>query len=379
MSLSYLDAVDACYGALDENGSLQTLTSLLGAWLGAEAGDIVSEDPRSGAVHTFGSFGFDPVYRDNYDSEYVGENPWVTALEQGPPDRLRTDIEDRCGYRSSRYFQDWVRPQGFERSIGARLSALPGQTVWVGFVRGAGDRRFIGPPVDVFGRLVPHINRVIAQAGLQSSAPRPVARSPVEFSAEAAMLIGPDRRIIDLNPTAAAQIDGMRLHRTRDGRIALENRRDDRQFRAALAATVSVMDPDAAPLPTRGTVCLAHGRDGGVTALKLLPHCLTDPYLGTVRRVALVLLCDWRPEAVAPDLRPLALEFGLTPTECDLVTHLASGAPLDSFAQARGMAMSTARWHLKNAEAKTGTNRAEQLVALAHRFGFRCYGRPDDS
>lgn len=376
MPMQYLDAVDACYGALEPGGSFDTLIRALGDVVGAEAGDLVAEDTLTGEIRTFGSYGFDPVYRDLYDSEYLGANPWVAALEEGPRDRLRTDIEDRCGYRRTAYFGDWVRPQGFERSVGARLSALPGQTVWVGFVRGTGDRAFSGAGVGVLDALVPHLNRVVRLADRYGAAAA-AGTSPVAGGTEPALLIGPDRRIIERNAAAEGAIDGDRLCRTRDDRLALGNRGDDALFRRALAAVVSGMDPEAQVAPPEGLVCLAHGRDGDVIALKLLPHSLVDPHLGTVRRVALVLVSDWRPEPLGPDLRPLALEFGLTPTECDLVSHLAAGKSLDSFAEARAMALSTARWHLKNAEAKTGTRRAEQLVALAHQRGFRRF-RPAD-
>lgn len=372
--MNYLDAVDTCYAALEQGGQLDSLIQRLGEMLGAEAGDVVSENAVTGELRTYGSFGFDPVFRDSYDSEFLGANPWAAALERVRGGRLRTDIEDSDGYRRSAYFNEWVRPQGLERSVGARLSQGAGQqTAWVGFVRASGARAFSGDTVVALERLLPHLSRVITLANRLNPQADASPTGPLAVGSEAAMLIGSDRRIVDLNPAAERLLDGQRLCRTRDDRLMLNDHEEDKQFRRALAEVFAVTDADAASVP--GQVCLAHGRGGAVTALSLLPYSLTDPYLGSVRRLALVLLGDWQAPARAPDLRPLSLEFRLTPTECELVAHLAAGGALDGFAEARGMAVSTARWHLKNAEAKTGTNRAEQLVALAYQRGFRSAAR----
>lgn len=75
--------------------------------------------------------------------------------------------------------------------------------------------------------------------------------------------------------------------------------------------------------------------------------------------------CGWTGAGKRLDLSLLQQEFGLTETELAQVRHLACGGQLDGFAQTRGMKLSTAGWHLKNAEAKTGTSRSQQLVALA--------------
>ena len=59
---AYIDIVDHCYEVVDQGGDLQALTRHLGTALGADAGDIVTEDRSRGAIQTHGSFGFDPGF-----------------------------------------------------------------------------------------------------------------------------------------------------------------------------------------------------------------------------------------------------------------------------------------------------------------------------
>lgn len=366
MTHSYLDAVDRCYAALEAGGDFDGLLADLGRWLGAAAGDVVREDVATGEVHAYGSFGFDPVFRDRYDTDFLGANPWAATLEARPGGRVHTDIEERHEVLASAYFNEWVRPQRLGRSLGARLPGRPGRTLWVGFAREAGAPVFAGEQAALVERLLPHLGRVIEL----SHRLEPRGGAPLAGMRAPAVLLAGDGRILSATPAAGALIDGTRLCRTRDDRLAPANPQDAQRFRKLLAAAISVMEPQAAPLPAGAMVCLAHDREGGVTALRFTPYSLTDPDLGTPRRAALVELRDWQAPG-APDLSALALAYGLTPTELDLIAHLASGEALDAFAEQRGMAVSTARWHLKNAESKTGTHRAEQLVALAFQRGFR--------
>jgi DNA-binding CsgD family transcriptional regulator len=60
----------------------------------------------------------------------------------------------------------------------------------------------------------------------------------------------------------------------------------------------------------------------------------------------------------------LQSRFALTPTEARLALHLATGDSMRSAAVLLNMTYETARTHLKNIFAKTGTNRQSQLAIL---------------
>ena len=77
----------------------------------------------------------------------------------------------------------------------------------------------------------------------------------------------------------------------------------------------------------------------------------------------LALLGD--PEArMASPLEVLQSLYGLTRAEARLARSLASGDSLETHAERNAIAISTARWRLKQVQAKTGARRQADLVRL---------------
>ncbi|MGH7108305.1 MAG: helix-turn-helix transcriptional regulator [Acetobacteraceae bacterium] len=80
------------------------------------------------------------------------------------------------------------------------------------------------------------------------------------------------------------------------------------------------------------------------------------------RPAAIIFLRD--PESPCPSGRALQGLFGLTPCEAAVAAALASGRGVDDLAAGVGITLNTARTHLKNIFAKTGTSRQAQLVSV---------------
>ena len=70
--------------------------------------------------------------------------------------------------------------------------------------------------------------------------------------------------------------------------------------------------------------------------------------------------------------------YGLTPTEARLACSVASGESLESYASARGINVSTARWTMKQALAKTGARRQADLVRILLTGPASIATRPSD-
>ena len=60
----------------------------------------------------------------------------------------------------------------------------------------------------------------------------------------------------------------------------------------------------------------------------------------------------------------LARLHGLTAAEARLAAALAAGASIKDYAETAGISINTARWHLRQVLAKTGTKRQAELVRL---------------
>lgn len=85
--------------------------------------------------------------------------------------------------------------------------------------------------------------------------------------------------------------------------------------------------------------------------------------LGLAGAAALVLIGD--PAArFDPSPEPVARLYGLTPAQARLACALASGDTVETYAESAGVTIATARWTLKQVQARTGTDRQSELVRL---------------
>ena len=84
--------------------------------------------------------------------------------------------------------------------------------------------------------------------------------------------------------------------------------------------------------------------------------------LGGTPRAVVAVIGQERPSARPDRMATLASLFGLTPAEARLADRIAADMSLAEAADALGIAMTTARWHLKTLFEKTGTHRQSALV-----------------
>jgi DNA-binding CsgD family transcriptional regulator len=85
--------------------------------------------------------------------------------------------------------------------------------------------------------------------------------------------------------------------------------------------------------------------------------------LGLAGASALVLIGD--PAArFDPPPELVARLYGLTPAQARLACALASGDTVETYAETAGITIATARWTLKQVQARTGTDRQSELVRL---------------
>ena len=123
------------------------------------AADIVTEDRWGSSIETHATIGFDPVFQNNYDDEYLGNNPWFKALT-ALSDKSFHHVEGQCPeINSSSYYNEWARPQGLNHSLGAVLEHNQTRQSWIGLA-GSSDRQF--EEIQAYlNKLLPHVRRVL--------------------------------------------------------------------------------------------------------------------------------------------------------------------------------------------------------------------------
>ncbi|RMH40024.1 MAG: hypothetical protein D6688_13365 [Alphaproteobacteria bacterium] len=169
------------------------------------------------------------------------------------------------------------------------------------------------------------------------------------------MTVDAELRIRDMNSAARRYLaaNGV-MEGTKGGVLRLEPPMADRALREALAKVI-------AGESDRASVALDDGK-GRPVVLSLAPMRAD---LGAKGQRAAIFVSGVG--EVGPDIAAVARHYGLTETEAALAEAVAAGRTVAEFADRRGMAVSTARWHLKNLETKLGVSRIEELVAVIHR------------
>jgi DNA-binding CsgD family transcriptional regulator len=357
----YLEAVDHCYGALDRPDGLQEFGAYLGAVVGADAGDIVSEWKCRPAIRTYSSFGFDPDLRIAYDDDFLGDNPWFDNLARQKMGCFHTDAADPPDYRNSVYFNEWVRPQGLDRTIGAVLQNDMEKHTWVGFVRAAGRQEF-DEEAGFLNALLPHIRRVVtSQIRIDEAEAKISGMNALMDRMDAPAFILDSAGKVDFVNDAGHRFlsEGRGLHLSKTGHLRIYGSRANAQLNHQIHAAINIM---AAPDILSDEPVTFELSAGESAAINILPLRGSSLFAGTSARVAVIVT---ELDKIGPlDIRAFAEIFGLTGTETQLAHWIGQGRSLTDFAANTGIAVSTARWHLRNLETKTETTRIEELVAL---------------
>lgn len=328
------------------------------------------ETRRVRSVHLSGVS--DDWYRDFAQCYFTPDNPWcIHSKRLHRPGVVRTNERlmrltgDPQILRRSVYYNEWMRPQGFEHSLGNTLLADHGTIANVTLLRPPDLPTFQPHEVAAFERISRELERAMrlaarfeALAGMQAAGLHLLERLP-----EAALLLDAQGRVLHANAAARALLlhrDGLTL---RSGRLiaalASEQPRLDRALR---------LQDDAATCTGGRDLVLRRGTGRRCFALSVTPLSggRTQYFAaGPARLLTITPLPDAR--AVAADaLHDL---YGFTPAEARLARALADGSGLREGAARCGITHETARSYLKALFRKTGTHRQAQLVARLMRDG----------
>lgn len=257
------EVLDLCYSSVHEPAGGQFLTEALARSVGADAGDIVFENLAENTCTTYGSLGFDPGFLRDYDTDFLGANPWFDELSQFDQTGFHSDGAFSPGYRASPYFNEWVRPQGLENSFGAVLEKTQASQGWVGFVRATGSRPFGENEKARLDQLLPHVASSISlRRNLQDQHFRAERHMSVLDGLNLpALLLDGNGKVVEMNAEAEGFLaKSQDISLTRTGRLLARKG----QVHASIGAQIyAALDPFASDGKAPGKpVVLVDRRDG---------------------------------------------------------------------------------------------------------------------
>ncbi|MBR1234281.1 hypothetical protein JQ597_19150 [Bradyrhizobium sp. AUGA SZCCT0177] len=350
-----LALIDQIYGAAADIDRwpvvLQTIADAFGAGDASLSAVSQRDVPWLVAPRT------DPAFLQSYGAYYHPLNLFWQRAASLPVGTIVTDrmVLPKETLRSSPFFNEWSRPQGYLSVMGATLLA---DDDWrVEFVVPGRDE--FGPEqLKLYEAIAPHLKRAVQlNHRLQALAlDRHYSFAALDSIGQGVLVVDSRARVLFANRACdSAFADGLRLD---DGVLCGASSAETAGLHLAIAASAQTGEDDA-----RDSVSISRGEFKSALSLLVIPLRSEIEAIARYNRAAIIFVTD-PDKVVLPDDKQLQKKFGLTPAEVGLIRELTGGSSLQTAAGRLGIKIATARTHLHRIFAKTGTTRQAELMRL---------------
>jgi DNA-binding CsgD family transcriptional regulator len=337
----------------------------IASFVPVSAVNLFAQDAMKKSANVFYMHGLDPAYVQSYFDKYIKITPLFPAALFFEPGYIiaEDDIMPRAQLRSTRFFKEWVEPQGYIDSLATILEKSAVSCAVFSVLRHKRDGMVDERARRGMELIVPHVRR--------------------------ALLIG---KVIDLHKVEAAALadalDGLAAGMflvDGIGRIVHANVSGHRMLAEGdvlrtVGATLSVVD-GAAERALLDSFTAAQSGDGaiglkgiavtlsGPEDLPYVAHVL--PLTAGVRRqagnrysaAAAVFVHQATLDGSTP-FETIARHFRLTPAELGVMLAIVQIGGVPEVAPVLGISEPTVKTHLQRVFEKTGTNRQADLIKL---------------
>jgi DNA-binding CsgD family transcriptional regulator len=351
------------YDAIRDQSQWSAVLGKAAQFVGAQAGALVWRHPVSRAGGFIRTFGIEPRYIDLYAEHYAKLDPAAAPMLLCKVGEVAgmSDLVPHDDLLRTRFYQEWMQPQGFVDAVQASLDKSPASSMHLCFMRNGESG-----PVDNTTRnhlrlIVPHMQRavLVGKRVDHITAQAATFGDALDRIGAGLFFVDAGGHIVHANAGGQAMLAEGALVRTTGGKLTPCDAKAEQGLYEILRLAEST---DGAI--RRKAVPLA-GRDGKHHVAHVLPLPA-----GARRRtgagytaVAAVFV-----QKTAFDMRSLqeviARFYKLTPTELRVLFAIIQVGGVPAVAAAMGISGSTVKTHLSRLFAKTGTDRQADLVKL---------------
>jgi len=309
--------------------------------------------------------GISPYYRQLYFDKYVKLDPCTTGqffAEIGEP-TTTSDLIPYEEFLQTRFYNEWVRPQGLVDVALAVLDKSVTNISFLGLFRHQRDGLFDDESRRRIRLLVPHFRRATLIGRVIDLKRAEAASLADAFDGISAgmFLVDVIGRIVHANAAGHIMLNAADVLHAEGGRLAVNDRKADQ----VLADTFATAGNGDAAVGIKGIAVLLVARSGERYVAHVLP--LTS---GSRRRTgasyaAVAALFVHRAALNAPSPpEVIAKSYKLTPTELRVLLAVVEVGGVPEVAEALGVSGTTVKTHLGHIYEKTGCSRQADLVKL---------------
>jgi len=309
--------------------------------------------------------GVDEQFVRLYAEKYGAMNPHSIPLRLVPVGKVVTTtmLMDEHEFFESRFYQEFLKPLQLGYSLGFNVLKTTRRMGSLGLTR----LRSLGPygdaEVSLLSLLAPHVCRSVAISdalnlkALESA----TFEATLDGLASGVYLTDREGRVVYMNRSAERQVKTSNALRIVNNRLSPT----DHAARAALSKALAEATVDESEMPSGGiTLALPGSNERGLVATVLpLNRGERRDLCGSFAATAAIFVQD---PIVVPPLpgEAFAKLYGLTGSELRVLLAMAPGLSVKEAAVMLGIGDTTAKTHLQNIYAKTGTSKQTELMHL---------------
>jgi len=300
--------------------------------------------------------------------------PRIPYLAQQPPGMIGCDNDflSEAEMDCNEFYADFLAPQDLRYFLsGCLVNDADRGCAFVAIHRSPGQGPASEADARRLSRVLPHLSRALdGHLRLASVTARQETLFEVfEHLASGVLLLDGGGTIIHANTKAReifAAKDGLDVT---DGKIRCSSAAAQRRIDLAVHAIANGGTESGPCSGDEIVVPRRSGRPGYLLSLR--PLSARNPLATAIRRPAAIMFIDDPAEARALPVARIQAAYNLTPSEAALASALYSGLRLNDYAKARGVRVSTMRFHLYQAMGKMGVRRQSEMIELLSRLTTR--------
>lgn len=350
------------YDAAIEPALWQQALASICRHVGGHSGVLFWHDAALQSSQALYFFNEDPKYTQLYFEKYLPMNPMfpaATFVDDGVV-MSTYDIMPRSEFIETRFYKEWVRPQGIEDALAVNLEKGIGRS---SLINVRTEVAVSEPMRDRMAVLVPHLQRAVAIGRLfdQHKATQQALTTTLDHVEAAVFLVDADGAITFRNDSAKKLLGEAMLVRERQGALQFVASDTDRRLGDLFFAAAK----GDASLGVRGVeVPLTASKEARWLAHVLPLTSGRRQEAGTASRAVAALFIREMAWNAPPPLEAIAMRYKLLPSEIRVLDAVAKIQGVKELANFLGVSQATVKTHLHNLFRKTGAKRQSELVKL---------------
>jgi DNA-binding CsgD family transcriptional regulator len=364
----YVQAVESIYACGTGEGCVSDALIAASRLLGARGATFELIDRSKGKLVQFHSAGLPSGGGDEYSKHFAALNPRIPPILNQAEGEVCVDYKlmDEAAMKRDPFYSEFLPAMGLRYFISAVLEQTPDRIAVISFQRTRRKGHAEPSDMSLMRRLCPHFQRAYTMRKLlRVDAPirENLFANALDLISDGIALLRHDGAIVYVNEALRRLAARGRDFRIDRDTVEFASGDLRSRFAHALGAVARRGEPDAAFMTTDFAV----PREGSLPpyTVSVRPLVRARDQADFPDAAAMLLVHDPLEQNLAAG-RMLQDLYGLTNAEAQLVRALSTGMTAVSYAQSRGISITTVYTHLRRTREKTGWKSVAELTRRFH-------------